>query len=314
MTTRVVMIGAGGIARRHLDVLAREEGAKIVGHVARTRSSAERQAAGYGGRAYDDVAELVERERPDAAWITVPPDAHGPAERTLLAAEVPYLIEKPLSADRATGEELARAALAAGALVAVGYHWRALDTIPELRERLAQAPVRMVTGAWHDAIPAPRWWRKQARSGGQMVEQATHLLDLARHLVGEADVVAARSATPEVPLLPGADVADAAATLLEFQTRIPGVVTATCALGGRAWVRLELLCTGLHVVVGEDAVRYDDGNVVREVRTRGDPFAAEDRAFLHAVRSGDRSRLYCDVEDALKTHHLAHDVLEATAR
>ncbi|MDZ7708407.1 MAG: Gfo/Idh/MocA family oxidoreductase [Trueperaceae bacterium] len=155
---------------------------------------------------------------------------------------------------------------------------------------------------------------KEARSGGQMVEQATHLLDLARHLVGEADVVAARSATPEVPLLPGADVADVAATLLEFPARIPGTVTATCALGGRSWIRLELVCTGLHVVVTQDAVRYDDGHVVREVRTQGDPFVAQNRAFLHAVRTGDRSRLYCDIEDALETHRLAHDVLEATAR
>jgi len=217
MTTRTAMIGAGGIARRHLEILAREEDVEIVGHVARTRASAQRHASAFGGRAYDEVGELVERERPDAAWITVPPDAHGPAERALLAADVPFLIEKPLSADRATGEALASAALDAGALVAVGYHWRALDTLPELRQRLAEAPVRMVTGAWHDAIPAPDWWRKQARSGGQMVEQATHLLDLARHLVGEADVVAARSDVPDVPPLPGADVADVAATLLTFR-------------------------------------------------------------------------------------------------
>lgn len=311
MSARIAMIGAGGIARRHLEVLAREEDVEIVGHVARTHASAQRQASTFGGRAYDDVAELVERERPDAAWITVPPGAHGPAERALLAADVPYLIEKPLSADRATGEELGRAALDAGALVAVGYHWRALDTLPELRQRLAEAPVRMVTGAWHDAIPAPEWWRKQARSGGQVVEQATHLLDLARHLVGEADVVASRSAVPDVALLPGADVADVAATLLEFRSRIPGVVTATCALGGQAWVRLELVCTGLHVVVDQEAVRYDDGHVVREVRTQGDPILAEDRAFLHAVRSGDRSALYCDLADALRTHRLAHDVLDA---
>jgi len=314
MSIRIAMIGAGGIARRHLEVLAREQDVEIVGHVARTRASAQRHASTFGGRAYDHVAELVGRERPDAAWITVPPDAHGPAERALLAADVPFLIEKPLSADRATGEELARAALSAGALVAVGYHWRALDTIPDLRARLADTPVRMVRGAWHDSMPTPAWWRKQQRSGGQMVEQATHLLDLARVLVGEADVVAARSDVPAEPRLPGADVADVAAALLGFRSGIPGVVTTTCALGGPAAVRLELICAGLHVVVTQEAVRYDDGRVVREVRAQADPFVAEDRAFLHAVRTGDRSGLYCDIGDALATHRLAHDVVEATAR
>lgn len=308
---RIAMIGAGGIARTHLEVLAREQGVRVVGHVARSLASAERQAAVYGGRAYPDVPSLLEAEPLDAVWLTVPPDAHGAAERDLIAAGVPYLVEKPLSADRATGAALAEEAMAAGVVVAVGYHWRALDTLPELRERLADAPVRMALGAWHDVIPQPEWWRVRARSGGQMVEQATHLVDLARTLVGEAEVVAARATVPEVPLLPGADVADATAALLSFRSGVPGVLTATCALAGRAWARLELVCRGLHVIVDQRAVRYDDGREVREVRTGDDPFARQDRAFLRAVRAGDPSMVVCDLADALRSHHLAHDVLDA---
>jgi predicted dehydrogenase len=310
---RIAMIGAGGIARRHLDVLSAEPEVEIVGHVARTRASAERQASEAGGRAYDDVATLLAAETPDAAIVTVPPDAHGDGEWALIEARVPYLAEKPLSADRATGEGLAEQALAAGLPVAVGYHWRALDTLPEVRSRLGEAPVRMVLGAWHDVIPHPAWWRVRARSGGQMVEQATHLVDLARHLVGEPALMAAQGTVPDEPLLPGADVADASAALLRFPGGVPGVITATCALAGRAWVHLELVCRGLHVLVDQDAVRYDDGREVREVRTGADPFAIQDRAFLDAVRSGDPSRVLCGLDEALVTHRLTHDVLEAVA-
>jgi predicted dehydrogenase len=307
---RLAMIGAGGIARRHLDVLLAEPGVDVVGHVARSRASAEAQAAGVGGRAYDDAATMLAAEGPDAAVVTVPPDAHGPAEEALLRAGVPYLVEKPLSGDRATGERLAEAALAAGLPVAVGYHWRALDTLPELRRRLREAPVRMVLGAWHDVIPAPDWWRVRARSGGQMVEQATHLVDLARHLVGEPALLAAQGTVPDEPLLPGADVADASAALLRFPGGVPGVVTASCALAGRAGVRLELVCRGLHVRVEQEAVRYDDGHEVREVRTGADPFAVQDRAFLDAVRTGDPARVLCGLAEALATHRLTHDVLD----
>jgi predicted dehydrogenase len=310
---RIAMIGAGGIARRHLDVLRVEPEVEIVGHVARTRASAERQAAHAGGRAHDDVPSLLAAETPDAAIVTVPPDVHGEGERALIEARVPYLVEKPLSADRATGERLAEAALAAGLPVAVGYHWRALDTLPEVRSRLSEAPVRMVLGAWHDVIPHPDWWRVRARSGGQMVEQATHLVDLARHLVGEPALLAAQGTVPDEPLLPGADVADASAALLRFPGGVPGVMTATCALAGRARVHLELACRGLHVVVDQDAVRYDDGREVREVRTGADPFAIQDRAFLDAVRTDDPSRVLCGLEDARVTHRLTHDILEAIA-
>ena len=310
---RIAMIGAGGIARRHLDVLSAEPEVEVVGHVARSRASAERQAAGAGGRAYDDVATLFAAEAPDAAIVTVPPDAHGDGERTLIGAGVPYLVEKPLSADRATGERLAEEALAAGLPVAVGYHWRGLDTLPEVRSRLGESPVRMVLGAWHDVIPAPEWWRVRARSGGQMVEQATHLVDLARHLVGDPALLAAQGTVPDEPLLPGADVADASAALLRFPGGVPGVMTATCALAGRARVNLELVCRGLHVRIDQEAVRYDDGREVREVRTSADPFAIQDRAFLDAVRSGDPARVLCGLDEALATHRLTHDILEAVA-
>lgn len=34
----------------------------------------------------------------------------------------------------------------------------------------------MVKGTWHASTPPPAWWLSQGRSGGQFVEQATHLL------------------------------------------------------------------------------------------------------------------------------------------
>jgi|TARA_B100000809_G_C15113670_1_gene521579 predicted dehydrogenase len=33
------------------------------------------------------------------------------------------------------------------------------------------------------------WWREKAKSGGQVHEQATHGIDLARYLFGEAKTV-----------------------------------------------------------------------------------------------------------------------------
>jgi len=68
----------------------------------------------------------------------------------------------------------------------------------------------------------------------------------------------------------------------------------------------------LHVLVEEGSVRYDDGREVRTVRAGADPFVRQARAFLRAVRSGDPGELICDLEDALRSHRLTHDVLDAT--
>ena len=54
------------------------------------------------------------------------------------------------------------------------------------------------------ARPPPAWWRREPDGGGQVIEQATHLYDLARLLVGEAEVVGAAS-LHETPADPGRD-------------------------------------------------------------------------------------------------------------
>lgn len=306
---RVAMIGAGGFASRHLEVLARDGGVHVAGHVARTTGSAEAQAARFGGRAYADVATLLDAERIDAAWVCVPPAAHGAIEEALVAAGVPFFVEKPLSADADTAERIAEAVAARDLVTAVGYHWRAFETIGEVRDRLAAGPpVRLVTAAWHGSTPAPTWWRREATSGGQMVEQATHLLDLALHLLGDAEVLHAAEARAPRDAFPDADVAEASSATLRFAGGALGVVSATCVLGGSDRVELRLHREGELIVITQAGVVFDSGAERRERRHRSDPIATEDRAFLAAVRSGDAGLVVCDYAEALRTHRTAQRV------
>ena len=306
---RVAMIGAGGFAPRHLDVLAAESGVHVVGHVARTRASADAQAARYGGRAYDDVPGLLAAEHVDAAWISVPPGVHGAIEHALITAGVPFLVEKPLSADADTAERIASAVAARGLVTAVGYHWRALDGVAVVRERLAAGPpVRLLTAAWHGSTPAPAWWRREAESGGQMVEQATHLIDLALHLLGDAEVLHAAESRAPRDAYPDADVAEASSATLRFASGALGIVSATCVLGGSDRVELRLHREGELLVITQDALTIDTGTERRVVRHRDDPVAAEDRAFLAAVRAGDPTLVVCDYAEALRTHRVAQRV------
>lgn len=309
---RVAMIGAGGFAGRHLEVLAHEADVVVAGHAARRLEAAQAQAARYGGRACDEVAALLDTERVDAAWVCVAPAGHGATERALIERGVPFFVEKPLSSDRATAEAIGRIVAESGLVTAVGYHWRALDAMGELRERLAAGPpVAFVAGTWLTSTPAPAWWHHQATGGGQMVEQATHLLDLARHLLGEASVLHAVADRPPRTAPADLDVASVSTAALRFAGGALGTVTATCLLGASARVELQLMREGELITVTQGSVTYDDGSERREVRVIGDPVATEDRAFLDAVRAGDPAAVVCSYADALGTHRLAHDVAEA---
>ena len=201
--------------------------------------------------------------------------------------------------------------------MAVGYKFRALDTLDRARELLAERPPRMVLAAWHDSLPPPPWWRRAAQSGGQVVEQATHLLDLARYLVGEATVLAGLGGQwPRADAL-DSDVPDVSSALLQFQTAagpIPGLLSATSLLRGHQAIELQLVCEGRVVRVSERALVVETGRETQEMLSAVDPFRVEDLAFLDAVRAADPARVLCSYGDALETHRLACDVRDALAR
>ncbi len=310
---KVAIVGTGGVAARHLGVLAQIDSLEIVGHVSRHAERAESQAQRWGGRAHDGVEPMLDRERPDAVWVCVTPDRHGPIEETLIARGIPFFVEKPLSNDLATAERVAGLLERGPLVVGVGYKLRALDTLVPVRRLLAERPARLVVGAWHDVTPSPAWWQDERRSGGQVVEQATHLIDLARVLVGEPDVLGAVARHDARAAYPGCDVAEATAALLRFPGGVPGTLTATCLLEGHLAMHLQLASEGRAIDVSERAVRVETGLTTEEFPTSVDPFLVEDEAFVRAVRSADPTAVLCGYADALATHRVAIAIRSAAA-
>ena len=307
---KIAFVGAGWVASRHLSKLVLEKGLEIVGHVSPIAAELDAATRHWGGRGYQTVKDLLKTEKVDAAWITVPPAEHGDIEYTFLDKGIPLFIEKPLSADRATGERIGQKIQEKGVVAAVGYHWRAMDTIPEVKRFLLKNPARMVLAAWHDSTPPPAWWHKQSTSGGQMVEQATHLFDLARYLVGEARVVDALAHKNQRPAYPHSDVADVSAALVDFAGCIPGVFSATCVLRSQAEVYVKIVCEGTIITITQTDVTFDSGSTKREFHVVEDPFLVEDKAFIKAIKANNPALLFSGYQDALKTHTLCHDVLE----
>ncbi len=307
---KIAFIGAGWVANRHLSSLENEPGLEVVGHVSPLAGEVEGAVKRWGGRGYATVQDLLGHEKVDAVWITVPPGEHGEIEKVLIEKGIPIFIEKPLSANRAAGVEIGEALRRKKVIAAVGYHWRAMDTLPEVKEYLSRNPARMVLGAWHDATPPPAWWRRQNTSGGQMVEQATHLFDLARYLVGEARVLDAAAFTAPRPDYLDEDVASVSAALLNFVAGFPGVFSASCLLGNQAEVYVKLVCEGALITITQTGVAYETGKEKREVRLGNDPFLDEDRIFIQAIQQDNPSLLLSSYEDALKTHALCHDILD----
>ncbi len=308
--TRIGFIGAGGIAHRHFGVLERFEDVAIVAVADVDAARAEDAAARFGARAFGDAAAMLAAVDLDAVYICVPPFAHGAPERAALAAGLPFFVEKPVALDLATAEEIAAAVAAAGLVTAVGYHWRYLDTVDEVRGLLAHNPARLMSGYWLDSTPPPVWWWRQDGSGGQMVEQTTHLLDLARYLGGPVARVFGLAGHSERADYPGLDVPTVSTASLQFASGAIANFASTCLLGWNHRVGLHLFGDRLAIELTDRELMIDVGRG-RPVRgAQGDPVWQEDRDFIDAVQGGE-NRIRCPYGEALATHRLALAVGES---
>jgi myo-inositol 2-dehydrogenase/D-chiro-inositol 1-dehydrogenase len=307
--TRIGLVGAGFIGGKHAESLSAQPGVTVVGVADPQRERATRLAERVGARAYPTWEQLLDGAELDALYVCVPPSGHGPVEEAAVDLRLPFFVEKPLAADLATAERLAARIADAHLLTSVGYHWRYLDTLEQARELLADRPARMVRAAWLDRAPRVDWWARQDQSGGQTVEQATHLYDVARALVGEVTggcAVGSRSADG-----PG-DILDVCTAALEFDTGAVGSFSTSCLLPRGFRIGVELAAPGLGLWLTEHQLVVSDTDGDRTVDRQGDPLAAEDRAFVAAVR-GEGDDVRAPYAEALRTHRLVTAVAAAAA-
>jgi myo-inositol 2-dehydrogenase/D-chiro-inositol 1-dehydrogenase len=315
MTCRVGLVGAGGVAARHAHHLTEIPDVELVAVTDPRAPTAAAFAAATGAAAVSDVRALLDRSL-DAVYVCVPPHAHGPIEEYVVAAGVALFVEKPLAIDLQTAQRIAELTSSRGLVTAVGHHWRYSAAIRLVRELLAERPIRLAVGSWLDRVPPVTWWIKRDLSGGQIVEQAAHVLDLIRVFGGEVDEVSAyANATP--PRTAGADIAGATAAVLRLRSGAVATVTAACCLGWKHLAGLDLHADDLFIAIREDSVtaRTPDGPLRRGL----DPDHAKraaDRAFIDAVvgRGAGRSGVLVDYAEGLRTHELACAIATSATR
>jgi predicted dehydrogenase len=304
--TRVGFVGAGSVARRHAATLRGFDDVVVRAVSDLDMAQAGDFAARTGASGvYATAQDMLDAERLDALYVCVPPFAHGPPELAALAAGIPFFVEKPIAIDLATAETVAAAVADRDGLVtATGYHWRNLDTLDRARRLLRERPPRLLAGCWLDKVPPPAWWRRRDRSGGQIIEQATHAIDLARALAGEVVEVFAADARTERPDFPDCDVPDVSAATLRFAGGAVGTLTSTCLLGWKHRAGVEVYGEGLAMELTEEALIVDlgDGPTVRPAS--GDAKVRVDRDFIDAVRGGP-DRVRAPYREALRTQRVA---------
>ena len=289
--TRVLIVGAGGVGRRHVQVLAGLAGVELTGVVDPVVRAAETLAAERGVPAYADLEEALDRGSPDAVYVCVPPFAHGEPERAALDRGLPIFVEKPVGLDLSVAEDIGRRVEKAGVVTGTGYHWRCLDTVTEAKRLLAQSPPLLANGYWLDKRPPVAWWAQGDRSGGQIVEQLTHVLDLARALLGDAEEVYAAGARLADSPPDRGDIDDATVATVRFASGAVASFSATSLLATKHRASLTTFSRGLAMEISEGGLVLHDGRPAGlwRARKQGARLALETEWFGAPVELRDEA-------------------------
>jgi len=305
---RIGMVGAGAVAARHVRTLLAMDGVEVAGVADPALERARELAGSAGAAAYPNHMELLDAERLDAIYICVPPFAHGAPELAVIDAGLPMFVEKPVAIDQETAATVAARLAERPVLTCTGYHWRWLDIFDRAAELLADRPPRLVQCSWLDKVPPPAWWLRRDGSGGQVIEQTTHVLDTARGLAGEVTEVHALGTGGEAAsteaALPAADIHDVSVATLRFASGAVGTVASTCLLPRLHRAGVEVVGDGLSLELSETELVVEVDGERSAWTAAADARPRPDADFIAAVRGGPDG-IRVPWPEAYRTHLLA---------
>jgi len=233
MVLRIGLIGCGGIANTHMQVLSNISEVQLVSFCDVVEDKAKEFSNRYAkGNAtvYSDFSRMLEREMLDAVYVCLPPFAH--MNEVELAAEkgVHVFIEKPIALDMKKARSMVDAAKKHGIKTQVGFQLRfgaAVERFRNMVEYGEAGPVGLFLAKYYcNSLHSP-WWRDRSKSGGQVVEQIIHLYDLSRFMAGEPRSVYCKMDNLFHRDVEGYTVEDVSASIIRLKNGGLGVISAT---------------------------------------------------------------------------------------
>lgn len=315
---RIGIIGCGGRAGNHMSSYEQIDFAEVVAVADPVAERRENTAKRFGvdpSRVYVDHNAFFAREDAstvDALLIAVEPTAHTGMEEKAIELGIPFMVEKPMTLDLEQADRIAAGIREKNLITSVGFQDRYLDLMEIVKDELPKhRPGGLVYGAWVGGIPGVWWWQKKSTCGGQLVEQNIHLVDGLRFLYGEPLSVYATASRgmvrPGVDASPEYDTDDHSTAVYRFKNNVTATLVSGCYSKD-----VRPRC-GLYIALDDMILDYRLRNNLiittaegeRDIPRGVDQTLLLDRAFLDAVRTGDRSLIRSDYEDALKSLKMA---------
>ena len=223
--TRIAVVGAGLIGKRHLSVLREDAAAYEVAAIADPSPAAASLAGAAGIPYFADYEQMLDRATPDGVVIATPNQQHVTVGLACIRRGIPILVEKPIADSVGEALTLVSAADKAGVPVLTGHHRRHSPIMKRAAEALRSGAIGRVTAVaamWLSRKPDDYFnvtWRKEL-GGGPILINGIHEIDCLRMLCGDIEAVQAQAANGARNF----PVEDTAAAVIRFKSGALGTL------------------------------------------------------------------------------------------
>lgn len=327
MEKRVLKLGAvgtGGIWGAHASNLAHIGDNQVVAVTEINPERREEIASALGARGYASTAEMLAGEPElDAIISCTPPVARLEVVREAATRGIPVFLEKPPASTLDDAAAIVSLVRDHDFPVVVGFMYRWFPVLDRLKELIGDRQINLIQSVF--TCPAatswklPGWFYIKERSGGHILDQAVHMMDLLRFVGGDITEVQTYGNNVICPKSEEFTIEDSSSTSYRFASGASGVHI-------HSWANNEFK-VAFTVYGKEFALTVELDNRIHgkiEGEAIDESYAATDegqshhlgemRAFLDSVRSGDFSgarSLYPDAAKSLATVLAMNESIES---
>ena len=253
------IIGAGAISAFHASSMATLDNVKLVGFYDPVKAAAEKRAAEFNCKAYDDFDSFLADPEIQAVTIGIPTGLHGKVAIQAAKAGKHILCEKPLEITPGLCDEVIQACDENNVLLATVFQSRFTESVQKVKAAadagrfgkmiLSSAQVRWFRDAdYYGKSPWRGTWKMDG--GGALMNQSIHTVDLLLYLNGDPAEVCAFAGT----LTHDIEVEDTLCAAVRYKNGSMGTieVSTSCAPGFPR--RLEFSGSKGSVSIEEDQI------------------------------------------------------------
>lgn len=311
MSERIAIIGCGRMGREHAANLQMLD-ATIAYLIDNNPLKLKELQEHYPSAKTSDRLNEEDIPKIDAIFVCTPPGNRKSWIDLAIKYKTPFFSEKPIGVSSRQCEPSDLALKQVPLINAVGYMNRYRESVRHAKSIITEAPDAPLgfVAHWVGRAYNVDWWKNPINSGGPFNEQATHIVDLARFLMGEINDVS-RLFTRPAKERNGLHSSNAFAFALQFETGAVGTVFYSFgAMEKDIAVKVFLPNRTLHLSGWSFDLIENAGSISHTPNITENPFLAEVAAFLEAIREKNQGKILSSYSDAILTQRVVDKIVD----